>query len=185
MPSTQDASRLLEAWRHGDAGAGDALFGLVYDDLRQLARRQLARLNPGETLAPTALVHEAYMRFAERSAPGALNREHFLAIAARAMRHIVVDHLRRRQARKRDGGVQRPLDSDIGSVRSTSPIDLIAMDEALARLEALDGRQARVVELRFFGGLELHEIAPLLNVSERTVKRDWNKARAFLWSVLQ
>jgi len=124
------------------------------------------------------------MRFAERSAPNALNRIHFLALAARAMRHLVIDHIRRRQARKRDGGVRVPLESGLAGGNETSPVDLIAMDNALRRLEALDARQARIVDLRFFGGLELSEIATILEVSERTIKREGQKARAFLYAVL-
>ncbi|HEY6362756.1 MAG TPA: ECF-type sigma factor [Vicinamibacterales bacterium] len=178
---------LLTAWRCGDASAMDGLFALVYDDLRFLARRQLARLRPGRTLAPTVVVHEVYARFAERSSQDVLDRHHFLALAARAMRDVIVDYVRRRQARKRDGGVPLPLDSGIGNRTNTSafgPIDVIAIDEALAQLEMLDTRQARVVEMRFFAGLELDEIAVALDVSERTVKRDWQKARAFLYHAL-
>jgi len=178
---------LLTAWRYGDADAVDGLFAFVYDDLRTLARRQLARLRPGQTLAPTVVVHEVYARFAERSSQDVLDRHHFLALAARAMRDVIVDYVRRRQARKRDGGVQLPLDSGIGNPLNPSavgPIDVIAIDEALAQLEMLDPRQARVVEMRFFAGLELEEIAVALEVSERTVKRDWQKARAFLYHAL-
>ena len=174
----------LAALRRGDAGAMDGLFILVYDDLRALARRQLARLRPGETLAPTVLVHELYTRFAARSAPDLVDRSHFLALAARAMRHIVIDYLRRRHARRRDGGVRLPLDSGFASPPETSAVDLIAIDAALDELEALDRRQAKVVEMRFFGGLELNEIAAALDLSERTVKRDWQKARAFLYHAL-
>ena len=185
MNRPDDATRLLNAWREGDEGAADGLFALLYDDLRVLARRQLARLNPGQTLAPTVLVHESYMKFAERSAPDALNRQHFLGIAARAMRHIVIDHVRRRTAQKRDRGQRRSLDSDIPVVDANSGVDLLAMDNALTRLEELDRRQAKVVELRFFGGFELSEIAALLDISERTAERDWQKARAFLYASLQ
>jgi len=180
-----DVTRLLDAWQRGIAGAGDEVFALVYDDLRALARRQLARLNPGQTLASTALVHEAYMKFAERSAPAAVDRQHFRGIAARAMRHSVIDHIRRRRAQKRDGGVQIPLDEDVAAGNGPSSIDLIAMDEALTELERLDARQAKVVELRFFAGLELKEIASTLSTSERTIKRDWHKARAFLGAALR
>jgi RNA polymerase sigma factor (TIGR02999 family) len=178
---------LFAAWRGGDARAVDGLFVFAYDDLRLLARRQLARLRPAKTLAPTVVVHEAYARFAERSAQDVLDRQHFLALASRAMRDVIVDYVRRRQARKRDGGVPLPLDSEIGDRMDTCPvatIDVIAIDEALAQLETLDARQARVVEMRFFAGLELHEIADALDVSERTVKRDWQKARMFLYHAL-
>lgn len=178
-------TRLLDAWHLGDAHAADALFAIVYDDLRSLARRQLAALHIGQTLAPTALVHEAYVKFAERSAPDLVDRSHFFAVAARAMRHVVVDYVRRRQAHKRDpGSPVMALDAEHAATDVGSPIDLIAMNEALARLETLDPRQARIVELRFFGGLALEEIARELEVSDRTVKRDWRKARAFLYRTL-
>jgi RNA polymerase sigma factor (TIGR02999 family) len=159
----------------------------VYDDLRMLARRQLARLRPGNTLAPTVIVHEVYARFVERSSQDVLDRHHFLALAAHAMRDVIVNYVRRRHARKRDGGVPLPLDSEIGNRTIPSPlgpVDVIAIDEALAQLETLDPRQARVVEMRFFAGLDLTEIAAALAVSERTVKRDWRKARAFLYHAL-
>ena len=183
MQPTGPVTRLLDEWRAGEPRAADRLFALVYEDLRVLARRQLGRLRPGQTLAPTALVHETYLKFAEREAPGALNRLHFLGLAARAMRHIVIDHIRRKRSQKRDGGVQVPLETGAAAVEA-SPIDLLAMDEALTALEQLDARQARVVELRFFGGLELAEIAAMLDASERTIKRDWQKARAFLHAAL-
>jgi RNA polymerase sigma factor (TIGR02999 family) len=178
-------TRLLDAWREGDALAGSALFAIVYDDLRMLARRQLARPRAGQTLAPTVLVHEAYLKFAERSAPNVVNRAHFLAVAARAMRNVVVDYVRRRQSDKRNPGAPVPaLDGDAAAVTGPSPVDLLAMHEALAQLETLDPRQARIVELRFFGGLELEEIAKELGISARTVKRDWRNARTFLSRVL-
>jgi RNA polymerase sigma factor (TIGR02999 family) len=178
-------TQLLDAWQQGDADAADALFAIVYDDLRSLARRQLAALSAGQTLAPTVLVHEAYMKFAERSAPDLVDRSHFFAVAARAMRHVVVDYVRRRQARKRDpGSPVIALDAEDAAADASSPIDLIAMNEALAQLEQLDPRQARIVDLRFFGGLELEEIAKQLDLSERTVKRDWRKARMFLYHAL-
>lgn len=181
----QDITRMLAAWRDGDAHAGDALFAIVYDDLRLIARRQLAALHAGQTLAPTALVHEAYMKFAERSAPDLVDRSHFFAVAARAMRHVVVDYVRRRQAHKRDPGAPMvPLDGDDAAADAASPVDVIAMNEALTQLETLDARQARIVELRFFGGLELEDIARELDVSVRTVKREWRKARTFLFHVL-
>lgn len=185
MAATSDVARALADWQRGDAAAAQTVFALVYDDLRALARRQLSRLRPGETLAPTALVHESYLRFAERSAPHLVDREHFLSVAARAMRHVVIDHLRHRHAAKRDGGVRTELQSDIAAQPAPTPIDVIALDQALTHLEALDARQARIVELRFFGGLGLRDIAGLLQISERSVKRDWQKARAFLHHTLR
>jgi RNA polymerase sigma factor (TIGR02999 family) len=182
-----DIDELLAGWRYGDAAAMNGLFALVYDDLRWLARRQLNRFRPGRTLAPTVVVHEVYARFAERSSQDVLDRHHFLALAARAMRDVIVDHVRRGRARKRDGGELLPFDSGINDRQIASgvgPIDVLAIDEALAQLETLDPRQARVVEMRFFAGLELDEIAVALHISERTVKRDWQKARAFLYHSL-
>jgi RNA polymerase sigma factor (TIGR02999 family) len=180
-------TRLLDAWRQGDANAADKLFALVYDDLRALARRQLARQRPGQTLAARALVHEAYLKFAKRSAPAVVNREHFLAVAARAMRFVVIDHIRRRHAQRRgDAGDDRDVRlTDVAARSELTPIDLMAMNEALDELETLDPRQARVVELRFFGGLELKKIAAVLDTSERTVKRNWQRARAFLSASLR
>jgi RNA polymerase sigma factor (TIGR02999 family) len=181
-----DVTRLLDAWRRGDAQAADDLFALVYDDLRMLARRQLARLRAGQSLVATALVHEAYLKFAERSAPMVVNRYHFLAVAARAMRHIVIDYIRRKQAHKRDdGGVRVALSTDVAASEGLPATDLIAMNEALDALETVDARQAQVVEMRFFGGLELKEIAAALETSERTVKRDWQRARAFMYAFLR
>ena len=163
-------TRLLDAWRGGNRDAGDRVFALVYDDLRALARRQLGRLQPGQTLVPTVLVHESYLRLANRAAPAVVDRAHFFNLAARAMRHIVIDHVRRRHSLKRDVGITVPLDGH-DAVTTETAIDLLAMDDALTELARLDSRQARVVELRFFGGLELKEIAALLDTSERTINR--------------
>lgn len=180
-----DLTRALADWQRGDPAAAEVVFTIIYDDLRALARRQLGRLNPGQTLAPTALVHEAFLRFVDRSAPHAVDRQHFLAIASRAMRHVVIDYLRRRRAQKRDGGVPQPLDSRVAAPPGASMLDLLALDEALTRLEQLDPRQARIVEMRYFGGIDLQEIAELLRISPRSVKRDWQKARAFLYDTLR
>jgi RNA polymerase sigma factor (TIGR02999 family) len=182
--TSSDVTRALAAWQRGDPAAAEIVFTLVYDDLRALARRQLARLRPGQTLAPTMLVHESFLRFAGRSAPHAVDRHHFLAIAARAMRHVVIDYLRRRQAAKRDGGAPIPLDSGVARPADVSPVDLLALDEALTRLEALDARQARIVEMRYFGGIDLAAIGESLGISERSVKREWQKARAFLHAAM-
>ena len=180
-----DLTRALGDWQRGDAAAAQVVFTLVYDDLRALARRQLARLEPGQTLAPTALVHEAYLRFVNRTAPHVVDRQHFFAVAARAMRHVVIDYIRRRQALKRDGGRLVALEGSVADNAVTSPVDLIALDEALNRLELLDPRQARIVDMRYFGGIDLEEIADHLQISPRTVKREWQKARAFLYDTLR
>jgi RNA polymerase sigma factor (TIGR02999 family) len=185
-PQDGDVDRALAAWRQGDQGAVDDLFRLVYDELRFLAGRHLRHRRPGETLGPTALVHEVYLRFAQRSSPNLLDRNHFVALAARAMRMVIVDHWRRKQSRKRDP--QAPVSASLENVMAPEAlprVDILAVDEALRRLSELDARQAQVVELRFFGGLTLDEIAAMFGVSERTVKREWQKARAFLYHAMR
>jgi RNA polymerase sigma-70 factor, ECF subfamily len=180
-----DIDQALAGWRQGEQGAVEDLFRLVYDELRVLAGRHLRRRRPGDSLGATALVHEVYLRFAQRSSPDLVNRHHFVALAARAMRMVIVDHWRRKQARKR--GSQAPGSAspeDVAAPAALSAIDVLALDEALRRLSELDARQAQVVELRFFGGLTLDEIAVMFGVSERTVKREWQQARAFLYHAM-
>jgi RNA polymerase sigma-70 factor, ECF subfamily len=181
-----DIHRALAGWRRGDDGAVDDLFRLVYDELRVLAGRHLRRRRPGDTLGPTALVHEVYLRFAQRSSPNLVNREHFLALAARAMRMVIVDYWRRKRSKKRDP--QAPLSATLKDVPARNPllaIDILVLDEALRTLSELDARQAQIVELRFFGGLTLDEIAAVFGVTERTVKREWQKARVFLYHAMR
>ena len=181
-----DIDRALAGWRQGDHGAVDELFRLVYDELRILARRHIRRLRPGDTLGPTALVHEVYLRFADRSSPNLLDRDHFVALAASAMRMVIVDDWRRKHSRKRDP--QAPISvnvEDVPAPEARPNFDVLALDEALRSLSELDARQAQVVELRFFGGLTLDEIATMLGVSERTVKREWQKARMFLYHAMR
>jgi RNA polymerase sigma factor (TIGR02999 family) len=181
-----DIDRALAGWRQGDRGAVDDLFRLVYDELRVLARRHLRRLRPGDTLGPTALVHEVYLRFADRSSPNLLDRDHFVALAASAMRMVIVDDWRRKHSRKRDP--QAPISvnvEDMPASEARSNFDVLALDQALRSLSELDARQAQVVELRFFGGLTLDEIATMLGVSERTVKREWQRARLFLYHAMR
>ena len=161
------------------------LFGAIYDELRVLARRQIARLPPGQTLSPTALVHEAYVKLADRSGRSLRDQQHFRALAARAMRQVIIDHLRHRHAHKRDPGLPLTTLGDVPMAADASDDDLLALDEALNQLEGLDQRQARIVEMRFFGGLDVDEVASTLGISERTVKREWQKARAFLFDALR
>jgi RNA polymerase sigma factor (TIGR02999 family) len=176
-PHRGDVTRLLGHVREGDAAALDRVYPLVYDELRGVAERQLRREQAGHTLHPTALVHEAYMKMAG-SGLDASTRSHFLAIAARAMRQVLVDHARRRSAQKR-GGEWFPTTLTDGSASvELNPEEMIALDRAL---DTLDDRQRQVVECRFFGGMEETEIAEALGVSERTVRRDWVKARAWLY----
>ena len=171
-------TRLLLAARDGEAGALDRLLPLVYDDLRRLARRQLGYEYVERTLNPTALVHESYLKLG-RAAMAARDRAHFLAIAARAMRQVLVDQARDRKAAKRGGGAwERTTLTDGAWSAELDPDGMLALDEALGRLEP---RQRQVVECRFFGGMEEREIAEALGISERTVHRDWLKARAWLY----
>jgi RNA polymerase sigma factor (TIGR02999 family) len=173
-----EATRLLRAVHDGDSGALEQLIPLVYEDLRRLARRQLGREYGERTLDPTALVHEAYFKLGA-GAMVASDRAHFLAIAARAMRQVLVDHARDRKAAKRGGGSWECTTLTDGAwVGEFDPDGMLALDEGLAKLEP---RQRHVVECRFFGGMEEQEIAAALGVSERTVHRDWVKARAWLY----
>ncbi len=172
-----EVTRLLGGVRQGDSDALDRIYPHVYDELRGVAERQLRREQAGHTLHPTALVHEAYMKLAG-SDLDASSRSHFLAIAARAMRQVLVDHARRRGAQKRGGDWFPTTLTDGSASVELNPEELIALDHAL---ETLDERQRQVVECRFFGGMEEAEIAEALGVSERTVRRDWVKARAWLY----
>ena len=171
------------------AGAGnqavyDELFPLVYAELRRIAAREMRREKPGRTLQTTALVHEAYLRLLKDASLSFENRAHFLGIAARAMREILIEHARARSARKRGGGAVRlTLDDFVAPVPSPS-VDVLALDEALQRLARIDERHARVVELRYFGGLSVEETAAALELSPATVKRAWTLARAWLFREL-
>ncbi|HVR98128.1 MAG TPA: ECF-type sigma factor [Thermoanaerobaculia bacterium] len=184
-----EITRLLTAARAGEGGATDRLMALVYDELRAMARRQLRRRRPGQTLTTTALVHEAYLKLVDH--PGATwqDRSHFLSVAALAMRHILVDSARRHVAKKRGGeGIRIPLDELrlSGAEPSTEAraVEVLALDSALTSLAALNERLSQLVELRFFAGLNEEETARVMGTSERTVRRDWRKARAFLFQAL-
>ncbi len=179
-----EITALLVAVEKGDRGAFDRLFEAVYGELRTIARRQLRRARPADTLSTTALVHEAYLKFSKQASWSVENRRHFYALAARAMRSVVIDHARRRGRIKR-GGAQIAVDLDEQLVAAPErAADLLAVDEALTRLEGADPELAQLVEWRFFGGLSIDEIASLLDVSDRTVKRRWRSARAFLFQDL-
>ena len=180
--ATPSVTQLLAQARAGDASAKESAYGLVYDELKRLAHRELARQR-GATLCTTALVHEAFMRLCG-SEVTAQDRRHLLALGARAMRFVLVDHARRALAQKRDADLQ-PLTVTGGAVGvaaadEPSASDVLALDQALERLGDLDPRLAQVVEWRFFGGLSEPEIAAELGVTDRTVQRDWRRARAFL-----
>lgn len=183
-PAPGEVTRLLAAVRAGDNAAVDRLFPLVHGELRAIAARLLRREAPGHTLEPTELVHEAYLRLAAAGPGGAENRAHFLGIAARAMRHLLVDHARRRKSAKRGGGAVplRVSSAQIGIDLDSD--EVLALDDALDRLGELEPRLRQVVECRFFGGLTEDETAEALGVTSRTVQRDWAKARAWLYKEL-
>jgi len=179
MASPHEVTRLLRQWAAGDPSALDALTPIVYAELRRLAAGYLRGESPGHTLQPTALVHEAYLRFGGR-APDCENRSQFYGVAAHLMRQILIDHARTRQAAKRGGHCER-LSLDEGLIVSPErDVELVLLDEALERLAAIDPRKARVVEMRFFGGLSVEESAEALEVSEVTVRRDWQFAKTWL-----
>jgi RNA polymerase sigma-70 factor, ECF subfamily len=175
-----EVTRVLGAVRDGDENAVDALLPLVYSELRSIADAYLRRERPGHTLEPTALVHEAYARLVGSENLDWKDRAHFIAIAARSMRQILVNHALAKNAEKRGGGQHRLSLDEALAVFEDRSIDLLALDEALKKLSDLDPEQARVVELRFFGGLTVPEAAEALGVSVRTVERDWTMARAWL-----
>jgi len=176
----EDVTVVLEQMRNGDKNAADKLLPLVYDEFRALARHYLAQERANHTLQPTALVHEAYMKLVDQTRVDWQGRSHFFAVAAQAMRRILVDHARSRQRDKRGGGRARVILDEAVALSPQKDEDVLALDEALERLAALDPRQAKVVELRFFGGLSVEEVAEALGVSKRTVEGDWTFARAWL-----
>lgn len=188
MPHTQDATLLLNLAARGDPKASSRLLDLIYDELRALAAAQMARERNDHTLQPTALVHEAYLKLVDQRNIQWQGKSHFMALAATMMRRILVDHARIHKAAKR-GGSERAegrvsfeqAEAAIATFDTLNPgLDLEALDAALKELAALDERQARVVDLRFFAGLDVIQAAELLGVSERTVKNDWRFARAWL-----
>jgi RNA polymerase sigma factor (TIGR02999 family) len=182
--STPDVTRLLQDWNHGDPEALERLIPLVFNDLRQMARRHFAREPSGHTLQPTALVNELFMKLQVQRDVQWENREQFFAVAAMLMRRILVDYAKGRHTQKRGEGVVKvPLEKAL-DVAEAKNLDVGALDDALSRLAELDPRQARIVELRFFTGLKHEEVAELLNVSVTTVKREWNSARLWLYREL-
>lgn len=182
---TQPITQLLDSIRSGDRAALDRLFELVYGELKGLAHWQLEHAGPRRHLDTTALVHEAYLKFASAADPAWEHRRHFYRVAARAMRQIIVDQARRHRAQKREGKLERiELDETAVAIESQAE-ELLALDAALAKLDAQDARLSQVIELRFFAGLSVEDTARALDVSERTVKRDWRLARAFLHRELE
>ena len=172
-------SQLLARWMSGDSEALKLLVPLVYAELRRLAHHRLVGQPENHTIETTALVHEAYLRLAQGRRPIVVDRNHFFALAARIMRQVLVDHVREKQAQKRDGGVRLELDPEMMPA-STRDVDLLCLDVALTRLAKLDERQGKIVELRFFAGLSIEETSEALGMSVATVKRDWMSARVWL-----
>jgi RNA polymerase sigma factor (TIGR02999 family) len=181
MESSGEVTRLLDRLSKGEQAAADELLPLIYAQLHDLASSLMAGRRPGDTLQPTALVHEAYLKLLPGRVAHWRDHEHFLALAAKAMRSVLVDHARRRRAQKRgDDGKPLSLDEAILLAFEGRATDLLALEEALERLSVVSERAARVVELRFFGGLGTDEIARSLEITPRTVERDWRTARAWL-----
>lgn len=180
ISGSQQITHLLLAWGQGDQAALETLMPLVYGELRKVAARHLRGQREGHTLQTTALVNEAYLRLIDASQVQWQNRAHFFAVAAHFMRRILVDFARSRNYQKRGGGAQAVELDEAMVVAPERGADLLALDEALTRLQALNERQAQVVELRYFGGLSEEESAEALKVSVRTVRRDWNFARVWL-----
>ncbi|MCZ2154267.1 MAG: sigma-70 family RNA polymerase sigma factor [Bryobacterales bacterium] len=180
--STADVTTLLERWSSGDANALEQLTPIVYDELRRIARRHLARERKDHTLQSTALVHEAYMRLIGGSVAEYHNRQHFFAVAAQVIRRVLVDHARAVNAAKRGGGAQKILleNQPEASSGPENIAEVLALHEALERLAGFDPQQEKIVELRYFAGLSIEETAAVLGVSAATVKRDWVMARAWL-----
>jgi len=183
-PTSSNVTQLLYDWRNGNQDALNQLMPLVYDELRGLAKRYMKRERSSHTLQTNALVNEAYLRLVNQQTVDWQNRAHFFAIAAQVMRHLLVDHARSKQYAKRGGGSQQvTLEENVASVDGQS-VELLALHEALERLAEIDERKSRIVELRYFGGLSSEETAEVLNVSEITVKREWAKAKAWLFREL-
>jgi RNA polymerase sigma-70 factor, ECF subfamily len=183
MSASQEVSRLLAEWANGNQQALDDLTPLVYRELRQLAASYLRKEDPGHTLQPTALVHEAYLRLVDQKSPAWEGRSHFFGVAARLMRQILVDHARKRQAGKRVG--RKVSLEEVVTFQPERSHDLVALDSSLKVLEDLDPRKCKAVELRYFAGLSMDEIAQTLDVSAVTVRRDLRMAEAWLLKEMQ
>ncbi|HEU4715150.1 MAG TPA: sigma-70 family RNA polymerase sigma factor [Pyrinomonadaceae bacterium] len=176
----QEVTELLVAWSDGDRAALDALMPVVYDELRRLARYHLSRERSDHTLQTTALVHEAYLRLIDQRSVNWQNRAQFFGIAAQMMRRILINHAKDRYAKKRQGYAAKVSLDEAVSFYEKREVDLMALDEALNGLAALDPQQAQIVELRFFGGLTIDEVSEVLNVSPATTKREWDSAKLWL-----
>jgi RNA polymerase sigma-70 factor, ECF subfamily len=179
-PQQQEVTNLLVEWKQGNKAAMDLLTPLVYNELRRLAERYLRNERSAATLQPTALVHEAYLRLVAQSMPDWESRAHFFGVAAHLMRQILVDHARKHRSAKRGGGIDKMSIDEIVGLGAEKPGDIIALDDALQALQEIDERKAKVIELRFFGGLSVDETAVALGVSPATIGREQRLAEAWL-----
>ena len=183
-PSSPELTQLLADWAKGDRSALDKLFPLVHSELRRIAQRQMSQERPGHTLQATALVNEAYLKLAGQQGFDWQNRAHFFAVCAQVMRHILIDHARAHARDKRGGGLARVSLNDALVVAEDQAEHFIALDDALRVLERLDPQKGKIVEMRYFGGLSVEETAEVLNVSPRTVRREWQRAKAWLYRMM-
>ncbi len=179
-PSPEEITGLLLDWGNGDKAALDRVIPLVYQELRRVARREMRRERPGDTLQTTALINEAYLRLVDYARVRPRDRSHFFAIAAQAMRRILIERARSRRSAKRGSGAQKVSLDEAADVSNQRAADLVALDEALTNLAAIDPRKAEIVELKYFGGLTIEETAEVLDVSTPTVERDWHMAKIWL-----
>ena len=183
--SSQNITGLLLDWQQGDQSAIEKLTPIIYDELRRIAHRYVRRERQGHTLETTALVNEAYLRVARQQQMKWQNRAHFFAVTAQVMRHILIDHARRRRYLKHGGEGQTVALEEASMMSDERAQEIIALDEALRELAKVDPRKSRVVELRYFGGLSLEETAEVLNISLMTVRRDWRAAKAWLYKAVR
>jgi RNA polymerase sigma factor (TIGR02999 family) len=182
--SPQEVTQLLADWGRGDRSALDKLFPLVHAELHRIARRQMGRERPGHTLQATALVNEAYLKLAGQQGFELQDRAHFFAVCAQVMRHILIDHARAHARDKRGGGaIQVSLD-ETAAIAGEQAADFIALDDALCFLEHFDPQKGKIVELRYFAGLSIEQTAEVLNISPRTVRREWQRAKAWLYRMI-
>jgi len=182
--SPHEVTRLLADWGRGDRSALDKLFPLVQAELRRIARRQMSGERPGHTLQATALVNEAYLKLAGQDSFEWHDRAHFYAVCAQVMRHILIDHARGHARDKRGGGAIEVSLNEVAVMPAEQAGDFVALDEALRALEAVDPQKGRIVELRYFGGLSIEETAEVLKISPRTVRREWQRAKAWLYRMI-
>ena len=182
--SPQEVTQLLADWGKGDRSALDKLFPLVQSELRRIAQRQMSQERPGHTLQATALVNEAYLKLAGQHGVDWHNRAHFFAVCAQVMRHILIDHARAHGRDKRGGGAVKVSLNDALVVAEDQASHFLALDEALRVLERLDPQKGKIVELRYFDGLSVEEAAEVMNISPRTVRREWQRAKAWLYRMM-